>query len=320
MATERRSAELSRLGKRRTIPRGSVEGLASVIIPSYQSKWCVAEAIDSALNQTYKPIEVVVIDDGSTDGTAEFLDSRFGTSIKVISQINRGLAGARNTGLENSSGEYIQFLDADDLLEPPKLEKQIALFRSRPEVSVVGSFYTETGFEENDHNRIVRETMERMGVKDLLVQNFIGPVHCPLVRRGAVAALGGFDESFHNYCADWELWLSIAVRGFIFARIDEPLAIYRRHDSSLTREYVIPNMAGDLKVVERGYEYARLLGTVKDWDIYGALAIRYKRLTRGYARSGNRVTSFYNFMLGLYYAIRAGKINEALNCARALSG
>jgi len=317
VAVERKSANISRLGERRAIPRESVKGLVSVIIPSYQSRWCVAEAVDCALDQTYKPIEVVVVDDGSTDCTAELLYSRFGNSIKMVSQPNQGLAGARNTGLENSSGEYIQFLDADDLMAPDKIAKQVSFLEQHPEVSVVGSFYREISMDEAEESPEIRETMKRTGVRDFLVQNCLGPVHCALTRRSAMSDIGGFDDGFKNYCADWEFWMTMAARGFQFGCVEEPLVVYRRHGKSLTKEDKIPNLIGDLKVVQRGLEYARQVRKIREWDVYGAMSLRFRNLTKGYASSGKSALALKSFFAGCFYGFRAGRMDEILSSVKA---
>jgi len=99
--------------------------LVSIIIPSYNSRQWVCDAIDCSLQQTYPHCEVIVVDDGSTDGTAELLSTNYGDKIRYVYQENRGLSGSRNTGLRNARGDYIQFLDADDLIALDKLEIQV---------------------------------------------------------------------------------------------------------------------------------------------------------------------------------------------------
>lgn len=104
---------------------------ASIIIPTYNRSRFLAEAIDSALNQTYSNVEVIVVDDGSTDGTPQLLE-RYGGKIRVVRQANGGCASARNAGIESAGGEYLVFLDSDDRLMPEKLAREIAILNARP--------------------------------------------------------------------------------------------------------------------------------------------------------------------------------------------
>ena len=119
--------------------------LISVIIPVYNCESYLAEAIESVLAQTYQPIEIIVINDGSTDGT-EQVAQQFGDSIRYYAQSNRGLGATRNRGAELARGEYLAFLDADDLWVADKLERQMALFENDPQLDMafgyVKQFYT----------------------------------------------------------------------------------------------------------------------------------------------------------------------------------
>src|SRR5512132_248706 len=99
--------------------------LVSVIVPAYNAGSTIAEAVESALAQTYRPLEVVVVDDGSTDDTAEVVAERFEDRVHIISAPHRGRGAARNTGLATARGAYIQFLDADDVLAPAKIATQV---------------------------------------------------------------------------------------------------------------------------------------------------------------------------------------------------
>ncbi len=113
----------------------------SVIIPTYNRRAYVQEAIDSVLAQTYTDYEIIVIDDGSTDGTGEALRERYGDKIIYEWQENQGLSAARNRGIESSRGQYIALLDSDDLWMPEKLERQVACLSQHPEVAMVARAY-----------------------------------------------------------------------------------------------------------------------------------------------------------------------------------
>src|ERR1035438_6021495 len=115
--------------------------LVSVIIPSYNRAYCVAHAIDSALAQTHGNVEAMVIDDGSKDHTRDFIQQTYGHEprVKYLYQENQGVAAARNTGLRQAQGDFIAFLDSDDLWKPWKVEMQLACLRAFPQAGMIWS-------------------------------------------------------------------------------------------------------------------------------------------------------------------------------------
>jgi glycosyltransferase involved in cell wall biosynthesis len=130
--------------------------LVSVVIPTYNCGECVEEAIDSVLSQTYRNQEIIVVNDGSTDDTASKLE-KYKDRIRLVTQANRGLSGARNTGLELSTGEYVAFLDADDRWLSGKLEQQIACFRELDEIEMVFSNFSAI---DPDGNTVAEDYLE----------------------------------------------------------------------------------------------------------------------------------------------------------------
>ena len=115
--------------------------LVSIVIPTYNRRHFVGDAIESCLAQTHPRIEIIVVDDGSTDGTADFLRERYGERSRLITQENQGPGIARNRGIEASRGEYIHFLDADDQHLPDKIAIGLAVFRQRADIAVVYTYY-----------------------------------------------------------------------------------------------------------------------------------------------------------------------------------
>ncbi len=230
------------------------QGLVSVIVPSYQSKDTIAETIESILSQSYQEIEIVVVDDGSTDDTFQYLTEIFGEKIILLRQENKGLSSARNTGLSISKGEFIQFLDADDLIYPNKIKLQVEFFRDNFCVDIVNSLYE---ILESGKKKLPRE-YEYDGIYtevSFVVGNPVGAVFSPLIRRRVVVSLGGFDESFDNYCADWDFWMTAFYRGFKFENISETLGAYRSSPQGLTQSSKLPNKLGDLHVQRRWAMY-----------------------------------------------------------------
>ncbi len=206
-----------------------MERSVSIIIPAYNSREYIGKAIESATSQSFKNIEIFVVDDGSTDGTKDAVESYIRDSkIRYIHQENKGPAAARNLGISKSSGEFIAFLDADDIWLPDKLEQQMPLFDD-PEVALVFSD-TEIfgdGFPFKKHSEFSRFARGDVYAK-LIMGNFI-PTSSVVVRRVAMDEAGGFDEDKKiSIGEDYFLWLMIA-RKYKFDFSPESLVKYRIH-------------------------------------------------------------------------------------------
>jgi glycosyltransferase involved in cell wall biosynthesis len=208
-------------------PKGSSQ--VSVVIPTFDCGRFIAEAVESALGQTLSPFEVIVVDDGSTDDTAEVV-RKFGRAVKYIRQENGGVSAARNRGVAETSGELIAFLDADDIWEPTKLEKQVAKFAIDPEIGLVHcgmrEFDSTTGKTIDEH----LEGLEGDVADELLLWErpvIVGPGGTIMVTRAAFDMAGGFDPRIR--CGeDWELCYRIA-RDHRVGFVPEPLVNYRSH-------------------------------------------------------------------------------------------
>jgi glycosyltransferase involved in cell wall biosynthesis len=186
----------------------------SLVIAAFNHARLLGEAIDSALAQTLGGVEIIVVDDGSTDDTPSLL-ARYADRVRVIRQDNRGLSAARNTGLAAARGTYVAFLDADDVLAPTKLAEQRSVLERAP---TLGWTYCDvrietvaTGAAVTASERFGYATRPRDGwiFPELVHGNFI-PAIAPLVRRTALEAAGGFDESL-TALEDWDLWLRLSL-------------------------------------------------------------------------------------------------------------
>ena len=204
----------------------------SVIIPAYNAEPFVAMTVKSALQQTYPDLEVIVVDDGSTDRTVACLEE-FGDRIRVHRQANAGVAEARNAGVRISSGSWIAFLDADDLWLPNKLEQQLAstaaplLYTNRFNIGARGEL------------PVVQSDVTPMYEGDvflplLLEGNFITNSSV-VIRRDVFAAAGGFAQGV-SPAEDWDLWLRVAERHPV-AFCPEPLVRYRFHPDGASRNH-----------------------------------------------------------------------------------
>ncbi|MBK6798516.1 MAG: glycosyltransferase [Acidobacteria bacterium] len=207
----------------------------SVIIPAYNAEKFVAETISSVLAQSYADYEIIVVDDGSTDGTLAVLKS-FEPKIKVFTKPNGGPASARNLAIRNSSGRFIAFLDCDDLWVENKLEQQVAFFKSHPEMGLVFSqaqMFIETGGE-----KIIRSTIGYTAdptLRQLLFGDYI-PNSTVMIRRECVDSAGLLNESMDLIAVeDYEYWMRIA-HSFKMAGIAKPLALYRIREGNLMGE------------------------------------------------------------------------------------
>jgi glycosyltransferase involved in cell wall biosynthesis len=202
--------------------------LVSIIIPTFNHKTYVTDAVESGLNQTYPAVEIIVVDDGSTDGTGEVLRERYGERIRYLYQENRGPAATRNAGTRVARGEFVHYCDADDQLLPSKIERCMAVFRQHPEFGLV---YTQCHFVEKDGRTIVPRPQPDLPSGDVFCELLCGPMgnfvpQCtPLIYRQAVLDAEGFNERLRG-TEDWDMWLRLAAQ-HPFGVINEPLALYR---------------------------------------------------------------------------------------------
>lgn len=222
--------------------------LVSVIIPVYNGERFINEAIESALNQTYRPIEVIVVDDGSHEPIEPRL-SAWADRIRVCRTPNRGVAAARNFGIRQSKGEYIALLDQDDVWRPEKLQRQIDVLTSRADVGLV---HSDVVYRDERQGRTYRQTRPRAALSGQCYATlFAGSsiAACTIVmRRSAIEAVGPFDERIQG-TDDYDMALRISRR-FALAYVDEPLAVYRVHETNWSHRSV-DMLRGELKVVEK---------------------------------------------------------------------
>jgi len=207
--------------------------LVSVIVPCYNYGRFVEYALDSVKQQTYASWECIIVDDGSTDDTRQVAekfvsaDPRF----KYFFQENAGLSAARNTGLSNAGGRYIQFLDADDLLHKDKLRLQAEFLKKHPEADLV--YGNAVFFKDNDRQdvsvgNLKRDKINRLKIsgkgariiRNLVINNFM-EVSAPLLRRELIERVGIFKPVYRTY-EDWQYWFRAAQAGAFFTYIPLP--------------------------------------------------------------------------------------------------
>jgi GT2 family glycosyltransferase len=206
----------------------------SVVIPAYNASRTLPATLESVLNQTLKPAEILVIDDGSTDDTSD-VAAAFGSPVRVIRRPNSRQAASRNFGAAEATSEWIAFLDADDLWERDKLEKQMLALEARPEADLC--YTARQCFEQ--HGDELRKTIlipvpPVEGAREALYRNTTFLPSSVVVRRSTFLASGGFNTRY-TIVEDWDLWLRLVHSGITFAACQEPLLLYRMHSGGVSR-------------------------------------------------------------------------------------
>jgi glycosyltransferase involved in cell wall biosynthesis len=261
-----------------------------IIIPTYNSSQYLPVAIQSCLDQTYKDIQIVVVDDGSTDNTRQVVAEY---PVTYIYQSNQGPSAARNRGWRASQSEYLQFLDADDVLLPQKIEHCLQAFT--PDIDVV---YTNYEYRSADLRRIVpnEPTVRPEGnIYEILLNSIISlfPPHAPLIRRAAADQTAKFNEQLKG-TEDWYFWIELAGCGTKFKYLDEILVTYRLTPDSLSTNRLL--MAQNrLAAVE---EFRRL-PLPPTFNLNHALGERHHVLAMNYWHLGNKAEARKHFRMGL---------------------
>lgn len=209
--------------------------LVSVIIPAYQHGQCIAEAVDSVIAQTFRDIEIIVINDGCTDGTEEVLRPYVNKNlIRYFQQENQGISATRNRGLSLSTGEFVAFLDDDDLWPPDKLEWQVDVMLSST-VLVVGGLSSVFGRKSDRKPIIEGSGYSELDTAQLFAGNPFGSPGQTLIRKSALLAIGGFDPTIWG-ADDHDVWIRLSRLGEI-RRYERISLLYRVHDSNTSRDF-----------------------------------------------------------------------------------
>lgn len=204
----------------------------SVIIPAYNAERTITKTIESVQQQTASDFELIVVDDGSSDKTLEIVKGLVDERLKVFSYENAGAAIARNRGLAHSTGEFISFLDADDLWTPDKLELQLAALQKQPEAGVA---YSWTSFIDEEGNLLYLQQpvfYEGNVYPQLLLSNFLVCGSIPLVRRQAIESVGELDPVLKS-THDWDYWLRLAEK-WAYVLVPKHQIFYRQVSGSIS--------------------------------------------------------------------------------------
>jgi glycosyltransferase involved in cell wall biosynthesis len=210
----------------------TVSDTVTVVVPCFNASEYLDDALRSVRNQTYRVLDIIAVNDGSTDETPRLLErhAECDPRVRIVNQMNRGLAAARNAGLRHARGEFVCFLDADDVLLPDKIEKQVRYLRNNPGIDLVYSDY----LVGDNCLELTGLVAVRIPGGDLLdayaCKNWFGCM-VPLMRRFMIESVGEFDETLRA-SEDWDYWIRCATAG-TFGYLPGPVAIYRTHSSQM---------------------------------------------------------------------------------------
>jgi glycosyltransferase involved in cell wall biosynthesis len=284
-----------------------VETLVSVVVPVYNGERYLGKTLESALAQTYQPLEIVVVDDGSTDGTPDVIaaiaarDSR----LRFFRKQKGGVAAARNFGIGQARGTLIAMLDADDLWHPEKVARQVAVMNASP--ANVGLVYCWA--IDIDENGAVIPLANEIGTKqsykgrvtaELATGNFVETSSIPLIKRPCIEAVGGYDVDLQPQGAeDWKLYLALSEI-CEFAVVPQYLVGYRQYGASLSRD--VSGMAGSQEGVvrwltEKWPDLPKDLGCKRAYEIDYYLAAK--------------ALSNHQFLKSLHYRTKAYRVRPS---------
>lgn len=273
--------------------------VVSIIIPTYNCALYIAETITSVLNQSFKDIELIVVDDGSTDATRDIVAS-FGQPVRLVTQANAGVCVARNRGISEAAGKYICLMDHDDYWFPHKLARQVSILEQQPETGVVYSSFILWHRDESTGQFPSPDSFDLNTYLDDTVPEFSGWIYhqflidcwmltsTAMFRAEIFDQCGLFDESL-PYSEDWDLWLRIS-RSYPFVQLRRPTTLYRQHAQQGNR------LARDID-----YRTRLLQDAVKKWGLCSQdgrcvtrhafnkqLATYHSSFALGHLRAGNR--------------------------------
>lgn len=226
----------------------------SVIIPAYNAERFILDTIKSIQDQRMSDLEIIVVDDGSTDQTVEYLMTIKDSRLKVFSYPNAGVSIARNRGISLASGKFISFLDADDLWVNDKLELQLKILNECHHISVV---YSWTSYLHEGSGKLYLGQpvfFEGNVYPELLKWNFLASGSNPLIRREAIDKTGGFDPNLPP-CEDWDFYIRLAVNHH-FAVVPSHQVIYRQSPSSASANKIEFMEKQCLAVLEKSFQEA----------------------------------------------------------------
>ena len=275
----------------------------SVVIPTYNRAHLIEDALNSCFDQSYRPLEIIVVDDGSGDDTVHVVkrwkeqNSSEQLEVKYIHQSNSGGNAARNKGIKASTGEFVAFLDSDDVWGSDKLIKQMALFNQEPER--LGAVYCGLREVDQSSNKVLND-LERTYAEgdifsDILIRDVTGPTSTFVVRRTVFDQVGFFDEELQAR-QDWDMWIRIS-REYEIKAVRENLVDLRHHSGARTATNPFKEIEAYASIREKYRSDIKAQPLVVQLK---ALSCYYKRLGRVY---GHQNISRFKALSYLFRAV-----------------
>lgn len=249
--------------------------LVSVVIPTYNRGHCIAACIDSVLAQTLGDVEIIVVDDCSSDDTAERVAAFTDARVSYFAQpTNQGGAAARNAGIRRARGEFVAFLDSDDLWLPEKLARQIAGMQAAGPDCGLSYTWLQCIDDDGKHTMRINPDIDGDCFERMLVSNFIGSFSNLVVRRALLVEEGGLDENFRS-CQDWDLLIRLCRRARVHCQ-REYLTLYLQSVTDKVRISTNPRsvVQGHRRILAKfAAEYAALPAPVRRqaYEVFMAL-------------------------------------------------
>jgi glycosyltransferase involved in cell wall biosynthesis len=262
----------------------------SVAVPAYNAAPWIATTIESVLAQSSPPLEIVVVDDGSTDGTAEELE-RFGDRVRVIAQENRGPSAAYNRAFAAAGGDYIAMCPADDVWEPCKLQWQGEALSAQPEIDITFGHAREFGLSDQEYDRPPgRGVLENGAFCRAMFETCLIPAPTALIRRELYEQLGPFREDLA--CEDYEFWMRALAADAVFHYEPRLLVNFRRHGGNVSSRLLdMREMAHQVhrlyaeEIPDRSFARSVLAGDLRQIGRYHMDEGRLDRARAAYRRS-----------------------------------
>lgn len=263
-----------------------MEKLVSVIIPAYNVSQYVRQTVFSVIIQSYKNLEIIIVNDGSTDDTNEIINEYVSkdSRIIVINQENKGLASARNTGIKHAKGEYLCIIDSDDIMLPNKIYEQYKFLENNPECDFT---YSDLYHFIDGTNKIYHHLVSELSLDpytSLLYGNAINP-NAVFFRRAVYDKWGGFDERLRS-AEDWDYWLTLSYNGVNFKYQPLALTLYRMRKNSLSANKITMSIT-PLEVLKK--QLNRKISITQIDIIKKRIQYWEKRLYFSYMQNGNNI-------------------------------
>jgi glycosyltransferase involved in cell wall biosynthesis len=264
--------------------------LVSIVVPAFNAADTIHETVVSALNQTYRNIEIIIVDDGSSDFTKSIAAAlmRGDSRVRYIYKQNGGVASARNRGIADAQGDFIATLDADDLWHPTKLERQLERFEaSGPETALVYAWCCWIDDDGNVTGSAPPIRQEGSILAQMCLGNVVISGSNALIRREALEGAGGFDESLRSRggqgCEDWKLYLQIAERHQI-AVVPEYLIGYRISPGSMSDDFRQMMRSRRMVEIEFNQAHPELAGHFARGEAILACSLALRAIEQGHFR------------------------------------